>query len=178
MNLMHDFHESLAKSHAASDLPFWGVCYRQAFPLMIGMHDHREDGEHQRQGIDRSVVLDNGKIIWIDEKVRWKDYGDIALEYWSNEARRIPGWVCKPLLCDYIAYAIAPAGRCYLMPVVQLQTAWDKHGADWAREGREVRAQNNGYVTVSVAVDPKILFDKIINEMFVIEFDPIERIEP
>ena len=50
---MHDFGESLRFSHSASDLPIWEEVYRQAFPSFAAMVDHRQDGEHQRAGIDR-----------------------------------------------------------------------------------------------------------------------------
>lgn len=161
MNVIHDFAESLAASHAASDLPIWEQIYRRAFPTFCAMVDHRDDGEHQRAGIDRSVILANSKQLLIDEKVRNKDYGDILLEYVSNDRFNSPGWVCKPLRADYIAYAIVPAGRCYLLPVIQLQIAWDKNGELWKREFRHVPAVNNGYTTHSVAVPPERLFPAI-----------------
>ena len=106
----YDFDESLTKSHKAEDMPFWEETYRKAFPNMQSMLSHRQDGEHQRNGIDRSIILENSKQILIDEKVRWKAYDDIALEFLSDKKRNLPGWVCKPLQCDYIAYAIAPRG--------------------------------------------------------------------
>lgn len=159
--MIHDFAESLAASHAASDLPIWEQIYRRAFPTFCAMVDHRDDGEHQRAGIDRSVILANSKQLLIDEKVRNKDYGDILLEYVSNDRFNSPGWVCKPLRADYIAYAIVPAGRCYLLPVIQLQIAWERHGELWKREFRNVPAQNNGYTTHSVAVPPERLFPAI-----------------
>lgn len=159
--MIHDFAESLAASHAASDLPIWEQIYRRAFPTFCAMVDHRDDGEHQRAGIDRSVILANSKQLLIDEKVRNKDYGDILLEYVSNDRFNSPGWVCKPLRADYIAYAIVPAGRCYLLPVIQLQIAWERHGELWKREFRNVQAHNNGYTTHSVAVPPERLFPAI-----------------
>lgn len=159
--MIHDFAESLAASHAASDLPIWEQIYRRAFPTFCAMVDHRDDGEHQRAGIDRSVILANSKQLLIDEKVRNKDYGDILLEYVSNDRFNSPGWVCKPLRADYIAYAIVPAGRCYLLPVIQLQIAWAKYGEFWKQEFRHVPAQNNGYTTHSVAVPPERLFSAI-----------------
>ena len=64
----------------------------------------------------------------VDEKVRTNDWPDVLLERWSDEARRIPGWVEKPLACDFIAYAFAPAGTCLLLPVAALQRAWRQHG--------------------------------------------------
>jgi hypothetical protein len=56
---------------------------------------------------------------------------DILLEQWSDEARRVPGWVQKPLACDFIAYAFAPSRRCYLLPVALLQRAWRLNGREW-----------------------------------------------
>lgn len=163
--LIHNFKKSLIMSHEAEDLPLWEEVYQQAFPTMVTMTNHRKDGQHQRNGVDRSVILENAKQIWVDEKLRWTEYDDIALEYLSDEARNVPGWVCKPLLADYIAYAIAPLGKCYLLPVVQLQSAWQQHGEDWKARHFQVVAKNefrgNTWNTVSVAVPAKEVFSAI-----------------
>ena len=164
--MSHDFHESLAKSHAAEDLPLWEAVYRKAFWNFQGMFNHRQDGDHQRLGVDRTVVLNTGKTLAIDEKIRFQDYGDILLEYMSNEQRRVPGWVCKPLACDFIAYAVAPSGICYLLPVLALQSAWRSNQSTWigrARSSscptyREVRADNGTYITLSIALPIPDLF--------------------
>lgn len=176
----HTFKASLAASHAASDLPFWAECYASAFPQMQAMHDHRRDGQHQRQGIDRSVVMSNGKVVWIDEKVRGRNkrtgvvYDDILLEEISDKERGVPGWVVKPLLCDYIAYAIAPIGRCYLLPVIQLQTAWLVNGSAWKHEARFPReARNNGWTTVNWPIPVAVLF-RAIGQCLRVEFAPVE----
>lgn len=173
----HNFRKSLEFSHNAEDLPLWKEVYNKAFPSMVAMINHRQDGEHQRAGIDRSVILANSKQILVDEKVRRKNYGDIALEYWSDVDRKKPGWVCKPLRADYIAYAIAPAGLCYLLPVIQLQQAWVECGDEWIEKYFIVEApnKNNGYfwTTVSVAVPPEILFPKM-GKYLRIDFKPTE----
>lgn len=169
---VHDFNESLRRSHAASDLPIWLEIYRQAFPNMQAAIDHRQDGEHQRAGIDRSVILANSKQILIDEKVRWKAYDDIALEYWSDRDRQIPGWVCKPLRCDFICYAIAPTGKAYMLPVQQLQQAWLINGQQWRKRYRDCLAQNRNYVTVSCAVPVKEVFSAI-GQCLRISFTPL-----
>jgi hypothetical protein len=161
MGVVHDFQRSLFESHACSDLSIWEQIYRQSFPDFLCMVDHRQDGEHQRAGIDRSVILQNSKQLLIDEKIRKKAYDDVALEYISNTTKDAPGWVCKPLRADYIAYAIAPKGICYLLPVVQLQAAWKRCGAQWIESHREVRAANRGYDTLSVAVPVNELFSEI-----------------
>ncbi len=169
---MHDFQESLLASHRASDLPIWEQVYRAAFPTFCAMVDHRQDGEHQRAGIDRSVVLQNSKQYLVDEKIRWKPYDDIALEYLSNDRTGALGWVCKPLRADYIAYAIAPLGRCYLLPVVQLQIAWERKGEFWKNTCPKIAARNNGYTTFSVGVKPSELFPAI-GGAFRVSFDPV-----
>src|SRR5690554_2191751 len=126
-------------SHGASDWPGWLELYQQYFQNVIGIHDHRQDGDHQRNGIDRSVVLSNAKVIYVDEKVRGRNkitgkvYDDILLEVLSDKARVVPGWVCKPLQADYIAYLIAPLGVCHLLPVLQLQLAWSRCGREWTK---------------------------------------------
>jgi len=158
---MNDFNECLKYSHQAEDLPIWKEIYSKAFPTMVTMINHRQDGDHQRQGIDRSVILSNSKQILIDEKVRRRNYKDIALEYISNDQRNTPGWVCKPLLSDYIAYAIPVAGQCYLLPVLQLQLAWTKHKADWMDKYKHCPAENPGYKTWSLAVPVPVLFAAI-----------------
>lgn len=181
--MAHNFTESLAMSHAAEDLPVWEEVYRAAFPNMVAFINHRDDGQHQRNGIDRSVILNNAKQIWIDEKVRGRNkktgkvYTDIALEYLSDSERGVPGWVCKPLLCDYIAYAIAPIGKCYLLPVPQLQQAWQRHRLDWVHRYREVKAHNRSgnreWWTLSVPVPANVLF-AAIGACLRVEFTPFE----
>lgn len=161
MSAVHDFPDSLAASHRASDLPIWEEIYRKSFQDFLAMVDHRQDGEHQRAGIDRSVILENSKQILIDEKIRWKPYPDIAVEYLSNDRTGAPGWACKPLRADYIAYAIAPLGMCYLLPVIQLQQAWRRKGEIWKASCFIVRAPNRGYTTLSAAVPVHELFSEI-----------------
>lgn len=161
MSAVHDFADSLAASHRASDLPIWEEIYRKSFPDFLAMVDHRQDGEHQRAGIDRSVILQNSKQLLIDEKIRWKPYPDIAVEYLSNDRTGAPGWACKPLRADYIAYAIAPLGMCYLLPVIQLQQAWRRKGELWKASCFIVRAPNRGYTTLSAAVPVHELFSEI-----------------
>ena len=185
--MTHNFNDSLKQSHAAEDLPFWREIYKQAFLNMAEMVNHRQDGEHQRVGIDRSIILQNSKQILVDEKVRGRNkktgkiYTDIALEYWSDYERKVPGWVCKPLRADYIAYAIAPLGKCYLLPVLQLQKAWIKYGNFWIEYYKPpIKAENEDHgrfwTTWSVGVPGDILF-KAIGEGLRISFGSFEFTE-
>lgn len=176
---VHDFQESLKRSHEAEDLQIWEEVYRRAFPAYTGMVSYRRDGFWQREGIDRGVLLSNTKQLFVDEKVRGRNkktkkvYDDILLEYISCDSTGAPGWVCKPLRADYIAYLIAPLGICHLLPVIQLQNAWGKYGEKWKDEYFLIKAPNNGYNTLSVGVPPDVLYPAIGRELR-IRFDPFE----
>lgn len=150
--MIHKFQTSLAMAEAQLDAPWWEQVYRQAFPDFAGMYAVRQDGWAQRAGIDRLVILRSGRTVAIEEKIRTETWPDILLERWSDEQRRLPGWTQRDLACDYLAYALVPAQVCYLLPFQDLRRAWRRHGRAWIKRYREVRAENRGYTTVSVAV--------------------------
>lgn len=170
-NVVHDFKECLAFSHAAEDLPVWNEVYRKAFPNMVQMVTYRQDGFWQREGIDRGIILSTTKQLFVDEKVRGTRYSDVALEFMSSDRGNTPGWVCKPLRADYIAYLIAPLGKCYLLPVPQLQNAWERHGERWKVVHGTKPVANNGYKTWFCPVPAKELFMAIGQELRV-SFEP------
>jgi hypothetical protein len=164
---VHDFHRSLALSNSYADAPWWLDVNRRAFPTLTSSVSVRNDGWAQRGGIDRVLTLSCGRTFTIDEKVRSNDWPDILLEQWSDEGRRLPGWIQKPLACDFIAYAFAPSQRCYLLPVVPLQRAWRLYGRQWIALFGQRRAQNIGYVSTSVPVPIEVVMRAIVQAMLV-----------
>ena len=66
-----------------------------------------------------------------------------------------------------IAYSFAPSGVCYLLPGMPLQRAWRQRGREWIREYGRRRAQNPGYVLVSVPVPKAVLMWAIVDAMIV-----------
>ncbi len=179
MSHNNDFAQCLQFSHDAEDHPVWQDVYRKAFPGMVGMVSYRQDGFWQREGIDRGILLKTSKQILVDEKVRGRSertgkvYEDIALEHIGNDQTRSPGWAVKPLRADYIAYLIAPLGTCYLLPVIQMQSAWKRHSAEWLSQFGERKAVNKGYSTLFCPVPPSVLFPAIGAELRV-HFTPFE----
>jgi hypothetical protein len=172
--MLHDFRQSLALSQQQEDAAWWPVVYSKAFPGFASMSSVRQDGWAQRGGIDRVVTLKSGKTITVDEKVRAKDWGDIALERWSDRERKTPGWVQKDLACDFIAYAFIPSQRCYLLPFLTLRKAWILEGKRWCELAetesggfRVILAENRGYTTESIAVPTDILLASIRQAMIV-----------
>lgn len=164
----HNFADSLARSHAQANAPWWIEVYRLAFPSLASAVSVRDDGWAQRGGIDRVITLASGRTITVDEKVREKDWPDVLLERWSDEARRAPGWVQKPLACDFIAYAFIPSCTCLLLPTLTLQRAWRLFGREWSEKYGTVRAQNNGYVTASVPVPRDALMAALSDAMKIV----------
>lgn len=173
---MNDFRRDLAWSHSQSDAPWWEDVYRQAFPDFSAMHDVRADGWAQRGGIDRQVILCDGTVLKVDEKARRTSYDDFLLEYYSDSERRTPGWMAKPLTCDYIAYAFVPSRTCYLLPYQLLRRAWWRHRTEWVGRHRVVRAPNNGYTTVSVAVPIPVVLAALTGAMAVRWTEPAEAV--
>lgn len=163
--MLHSFADSLAKSEAYADAPWWVEVYRRAFPNLLTAVSIRDDGWAQRGGIDRVLTLNCGRTYTVDEKVRERDWPDFLLERWSDEARRKLGWIQKPLACDFIAYAFVPSATCYLLPVPALQRAWRLNKHEWVARYGEKRAQNQGYVTVSTPVPRAELLAAIGNAM-------------
>jgi len=164
---VHDFATSLALSNSYADAPWWLDIYRRAFPSLVSAVSVRDDGWAQRGGIDRVLTLACGRTYSVDEKVRTNDWPDILLEQWSDEQRRSPGWVQKPLACDFIAYAFAPSRKCYLLPVVPLQRAWRQRGRCWVAQFGQRRARNPGYVSASVPVPIDVLMPAMMDAMLV-----------
>lgn len=165
VNRVHRFSESLALSNAFADAEWWIPIYRQAFPKLMTAVSIRDDGWAQRGGIDRVLTLQCGRTYTVDEKVRTENWPDILLEQWSDEERRIPGWIQKPLACDFIAYAYAPTETCYLLPVAPLQRAWRQRGKEWIVAYGTRRARNPGYVSVGVPVPRDVLMQAIVDAM-------------
>lgn len=164
----HDFSERLEWSHRMHELPIWVEAYQSAFPGCTICPPHSANGDHQKQGIDRTLVLSNGKSLWTDEKAReplkgkpWYQPIDVLLEYESNDRTHAPGWAVKALLADYIAYAILQTGHCFLLPVIQLQQAWLRNREEWLKKYKTKRARNRGYDTLSCAVPVDVLFPAI-----------------
>ena len=162
---IHNFSDSLERSKNQANAKFWNDLYETAFPDILTMASMRDDGWAQRAGIDRSITLKSGKTLWIDEKVRYVDYGDILLEYYSDYENKTLGWAVKDLASDYIAYAIVPKFIAYLFPFQDLKRAARKNMQKWVNQYGFQYANNVSYKTAFIPV-PKIeLFSELNKAM-------------
>jgi hypothetical protein len=173
----HDFHERLEFSATLSDEPSWVEFYRGIWPDMVSATRLDRDSEWQRDGIDRVVFLSNGRQQLIDEKKReatdpqGQPYLDVLLEEWSvfhrdTDPRNRTGWALdRRKRCDFVAYAIPLARRCYLLPFELSRLAFTEHRSDWARTFGTRDARNHGYVTRNIPVPWKTLHAAIVDQM-------------
>lgn len=167
---VHDFNERLRFSQMGGDETFWSAVYCKAFPSMVSHMPCPGDTVSQRMGIDRIILLANGRTLAIDEKKREKDYSDILLEYLSNDKTGAKGWIEKDLSIDYLAYAFMPSKRVYLFDWCMLQRAWSYFGNEWKRKYKPVIAKNNGYRTHSIPV-PRHELLNAVSRAFIIQLD-------
>lgn len=157
MSTPHSFQVQLAYSERASHETFWNDVYRKAFPNLIAQVPCPGDFASQRQGIDRVLVLSNGRLLKIDEKKRERVYPDILLEFLSNDRTGAPGWMEKDLVIDYLSYAFMPNRKVYMFDWLFLRRAWLHYRDEWKQRYRTVKALNSGYMTHSVAVPIPVL---------------------
>lgn len=170
---VHDFHSSLRKSNNGEIQRFLEIVYRKAFYNFAGwIPNNTGNSESQRRGCDSLVYLTNDREIRIDEKIRYKKYGDIALEYISNDRKNTPGWIEKDLSIDYLNYIIYPIRRAYILPWQALKTVWIQNRLEWLEFAQDhekgffiAKAPNNTYNTLSCCIPDTILIEAITGTM-------------
>lgn len=160
---VHDFQERLQFSNDHKNESFWQAIYKKAFPDMVFAELATEKSQGQYLGIDRVVHLNTGKTLYIDEKLRDRDYPDIFLEYISNDQTGTPGWMEKDLLIDYIAYAFLPSQRCYLFNWPMLRRAWLQFKDEWLEAYGKKPGRNKYYTTWGIPVPITILLREVKN---------------
>lgn len=168
-SVVHNFQECLAESLTLSDEGSWIGFYQRLWPEALSIVRIDANSEWQRFGIDRMILLPNGKQITVDEKKRNSTWDDFLCEEWSvfqdNQGVK-PGWTIDPnKRCDLIAYVIVPLSKCYLLPFELLRITTREFLPDWKKlidnRGRPVYpkdARNNGYVTRNCPVPWDCLF--------------------
>ena len=113
--MINDFNKDLKFSFQDSEI--FNNFYHKIFGTRLHTIYTVTDLKTQKLGIDKKIILKSGKEITIDEKIRRKDYGDIAIEIFSDTFQKTQGWILKSYT-DYICYLIKPTNYCYLIPVL------------------------------------------------------------
>lgn len=179
-SVVHYFRQSLEKSHTLSLEADWVSFYKRIWPDAGPIVRVDKACTMQTRGIDRMIWLSSGKQILVDEKCRATDYGDILLEISSVMKKNICGEYVEEKVgwalddnkhCDFIAYAIPSAKKCYMLPF-QLTKEAVRHNLNRWASGLccgvtwPIDARNNGYFTRSVGVTWGLLSAAIQEQMF------------
>jgi len=181
----HDFTQRLiyANVHSAPQRLEW--FYRRMFPnarQIVKVNDR----SLQRQGVDTIVCLENGKLVYFDEKIRERTYPDVLIEefsVWPNypylNGREIdphepvlsgwrgilkPGWIGGHKATDYITYVKRRANVVYFLPFLLLQSAWLKHYVSWVCAYGRRNAQNKTYHTTNIPIPDTVLYEAIYEQ--------------
>lgn len=164
MKLINEFKKDFRYSNKHDK--FWWKIYSKMFDMN---YMFRSPKELDMKGVDRVIVLSSGDLITIDEKIRRGSYDDFLLEYISDKEENTPGWIEKPLECDFIAYAFEEEETAYFFYWLELSKLWKKVGNAWIGNGKRgefgfdiVEAKNykDGkyiYTTISLAIPCQML---------------------
>jgi len=121
-----------------------------------------KDRERQLAGIDVIIKFNDCRTpIYIDEKIRRKDYGDFLLEEYSDFDNRTPGWLLSQKKTHYIAFVWPDMQKLILFPYETLRKAFLSNKDRWLSglNLQRVFAKNKGYTTSNIAVPKQELFD-------------------
>lgn len=176
--VVHNFQEQLEYSAQLSDEDSWVDFYRRLWPDMVAAIRIDKNSMYQKWGIDRLILLPNGKQFSIDEKKRKVDYGDLLLEEWSVcdfdvesnsviKGKKV-GWALDPdKRCDFVAYAIQSSSRCYLLPFELTRQTCKVNFAKWKQHKGwyPKAAANEGYTTVNLAIPWEVFRLKLWEQM-------------
>lgn len=120
----------------------------------------------QIHGMDKIVLLANGELHGIEEKIRfprftqWGEpiyYSDILIEHKSNTSNGKYGWVDAPYWCKWFTYYNMPIGKIYVFLWTELQSAWKKNELSWiVKYGTKV-ADNGNYDTLNTPVPEDVI---------------------
>lgn len=152
-----NFENDLAYSVNDSDEPYFDAFYKFYFPHLEGHAILNGDCREQRDGVDRKLFFPGGHTIIVQEKRRRSDYGDILLEYESNNVTHTKGWIEKFQTIDYWVYAIMPTKRFFIYPWCALVRVWAKWGTLWKKSYRTFEANNGSYKTLFICVPSNVL---------------------
>lgn len=162
--MKNDFQEDLKYSLNAEHDKLFNDLYSKKFPHLERI-EIVNDIQKQKKGIDKILHLKCGKTIFIDEKKRRKDYGDILIEEYSDFENKKVGWIGGEKHTDYIVYLIVPSKVVYFLPFTILQLTWIDNWRSWLELYGRKFAKNKHYTTSSIPIPERVLFKAMYNQM-------------
>lgn len=111
------------------------------------------DRDLQRFGVDLTLFLPNGEMLFLQVKTREKDYcrnlpsqkKDVLIEYFSSIEGRKLGWIDGYSPVDFLVIVYRDTGRLEIFPWKPLQAAWRRYHPDWLRKYPSRTTRSRGY---------------------------------
>lgn len=143
---MKDFGKDLKKSNSDETRRMLAWNYRRRFGQKVEIK-FVEDLETQRLGIDTILTTDYGRVIRVEEKIRYGRYTDVALEirHEYDNGHVSQGWIEKPMFSDLLLYVVKPLNMAYWFSVPMLQSVWKNKRDLYLSEYPVKSSQNRGY---------------------------------
>jgi hypothetical protein len=156
MQLIHDFRKSLLTSEQTT-VPdsLYFMCFAQGIKIEVCARDTIEQVQDR---IDKVITLPSGKVIKVEEKLRYKDYGDLLVEEFSCVETQSQGWITKPSKADYLVYYIIPTKTARIYRMSELQNEWSKHNEDIKIYGeKRIAKSSDSYHTLNWSISYKYI---------------------
>lgn len=96
--------------------------YKKRFPALVKIIRVPQGSSLDKEGIDVVLILKAGIPIFVQEKARRQNWGDLLIEFYHEDnksGRKTIGWIQK-IKADYMLY-FPPAGHFYFFPVRELK---------------------------------------------------------
>ena len=153
--MSYSFKEQQEFSNSGNEC--WQEIYKLAFRFPHSLEEVKNTDPRRLQGTNRVIKFDAGYELLIDEKRRRYSPDKIFLEFISHSEKHTPGWLERPVVSDYFAFAYAAHGVCYLFPANDLQAAWHKNRDKWLEEYKTTYCSNPGHYSLGCLVPIEVL---------------------
>jgi hypothetical protein len=191
ITLLNVFTDQLGDSYDSEMNTLTNSFYKKLFGNIkeILVHDVKsadtatkiKDKALQRQGIDKTLVLKDGKKIFVEEKFRehkfWEiRFQDILLEYISIDNKNVPGWIYTSK-SDYLVVVFkgidVHESELYIFPFKPIKQ-WVRDNPIAFKKFKDIIAPNTHWNTISKAVPLKVIIEILKDEP--LEFRQIHKI--
>lgn len=154
----HDFGAYLDAENKETNASFWTLIYRSFFPDLLSLEVMPRGSAAQRAGVDRVLVLGDGRRVAIQEKVRNLSRPDLLIEisHVASNGRTWPGWI-EHTSADFLLYVQRPTGTARLWSMPALSRAWTLNRHGWLLRYTTLIANNGRYRTRSVPIPLSVL---------------------
>ena len=136
---MNDFWVDYIKSREVSRSEELKNCYEKKLCSKIAKRIEIDKKNQQKAGYDIELHLEDGRILTIEEKIRFKFYPDLLVEIKHYNGNEKPGWLFKSQ-AEILSY-VQPYKKGYHITLWKL-----KDIAEWVRSEQFYRLYNAGVI--------------------------------